>query len=348
MNKTIFWTVSAALCITLLILISNNLAPFFIAFIFAYILTPLINNIAAKYKLPRTLIAYGVFILFFGSFILALAILTPLLYQQIFTLILKIPLYKQYLQTELVPLLAEKFHSIDPTIASKIETSMQSFINGAFSLIAGLFGSIWGYTIATINIFTIILFVPIILIYLLKDWPKILKTMKELLPIKDKSNICEVVFSINNLLSAYIRGQLNICLLLSIFYSVGLSIIGLDFAALIGILSGFLIIIPLIGTLISFLLALIIGYFSFHFTPPLAYIALLYIGSGLIEGYILTPKIIGDRIGLHPLWIMFAVFACGSLFGFVGIFFAIPIAGIIKVLVAYGIEFYKSSKIYKS
>ena len=347
MHKIICWLVAAGIPIVVLLLTANILAPFFIAFIIAYILQPLIDNSWLKDKLPRSIVSCGVFIIFLGAFILSLIILLPIIYHQISLLISKIPIYKHYLQSELAPVFTAKIHSIDPSIANKIKDSFKTIIDSAFTTIVLIINNIWSYTMATINIMTIILLVPVILFYFLRDWPKMIKTLENLLPARGKGKIREIFSSINELLSAYIRGQFNVCLLLSGFYWVGLSIIGLDSSLLLGILSGFLIIVPFIGTLISFSFTMIIGYFTWGLAK-LSYIIILYVAGYIIESYILTPKIIGDKIGLHPLWIMFAVFACGSLFGLIGIFFAIPIAGIIKVLLKFAVISYKSSKIYKT
>jgi len=347
LNKAIFWSLFVLIFIGFFTLISGVLAPFFIAFIIAYILQPIITIACNRYNISRPIIASGIFIIFITIFILVLVSLLPAIYQQIASLISKIPTYKVYLQTELVPTLVEKVREVDPSIAGKIKNLVQAFISSAFSLINGLINNIWFYTIATINKVALILLVPIILFYFLRDWPKMMGSCESLLPLQEKSKIRSILFSINKLLSAYVRGQLNICLLLVCFYGIGLSIIGIDLALLIGILSGILIIIPFIGTLISFSFAIIIGYLNFGLKIELTYIISLYVIGNIIESYILTPKIIGDKIGLHPLWIMFSVFASGTLFGFIGIFFAIPIAGIIKVLLLACIDFYKSSKIYK-
>jgi putative permease len=348
LDKIIFWSFFIGICVIFLVLISDILAPFFIAFTIAYILQPLIDNNSIRYKLPRNIIAYGVFVIFLSIFILGVVIVLPLMYQQISLLVSKVPVYKNYLQTELAPIFIAKIQSIDPTLADKLKDSIQNIINSTFSVIALLLNNIWSYTMATINIVMIILLVPLILFYFLKDWPKMVAMIENLLPLKGKNKVREVLSSINGLLSAYIRGQLNVCLLLSSYYGIGLSIIGVDLGLLLGMLSGFLIIIPFIGLLIAFLLSIIIGCFTFGITIKLSYIVILYIVGYILESSIITPKIIGDKIGLHPLWIMFSVFASGSLFGFIGIFFAIPIAGIIKVLLKFAIQLYKSSRIYKA
>ncbi|MGI4775821.1 MAG: AI-2E family transporter [Janthinobacterium lividum] len=346
MKNIVFWLSAFAGLIMFLVFFSKTLLPFFVAFIFAYLLHPIVSEICKRYNISRSLASSFIFIIVLSIFALVALILMPIIYQQLSILITKIPIYRHYIQTELVPVFAEKIQNLDPKISDKVTGSMQNFVNNFFLMLASLFNNLWGYTVATLNVLVIILLVPIILLYLLRDWPKVISCLDNLLPVQEKAKIRQVLFSINNLLSAYIRGQFNVCVILSTYYGIGLSILGIDLGLLIGIISGFLVIIPFIGVLISFLLAIIISYFSFGATIKLIYIIILYALGYAVEGYILTPKIIGNRIGLHPLWIMFSVFITGSLFGFVGIFFAIPLAGIIKVLLGYGIEYYKLSNMY--
>jgi putative permease len=346
MNKIIFWSLTFIAAAFFAYLTSGTLAPFVIAFIFAYLLHPLIDNNAKKFHLPRSIVVLGIFIVFISSFVVGLMLLLPMIYRQIAAFIVKIPAYKDNFQEGVTYMLA-KVDKVDPDIANKITDSLQTLINSAFSIIAAAANNVWGYTLATINFFAIIALVPIILYYFLRDWPKMVNSVESILPMKGKSKIGEIFSGINGLLSAYIRGQFNICILLSVYYVLGLSFIGLDLALLLGLLAGFMVIIPFIGTFISLSLALISCYFAYGWGAQLLYVLILFAVGYISESYFLTPKIIGDRIGLHPVWIIFAVFAAGSVFGFVGIIFAIPLAGIIKLLLSYIIDYYKSSKIYK-
>jgi putative permease len=348
LNKGIFWSILVIIALLFSYLAAKTLTPFLIAFILAYMLQPAIARIKTKFKIPYSAASYCIYSLFFGSFVIGIIILLPIIYQQIFIFINKIPVYKDYIQTSLIPVLTEQIVSIDPFIADKIKNAVESLISSIFGVIATIFNNIWVYTMATINMFIIAILVPVILLYFLRDWPKIIKTFEGLMPLVEKSKIRKILSSINNLISAYIRGQLNVCLILSVYYSIGLYLLGLEPALLLGIASGFLIIIPFIGSLLSFITVMIIGYFTFGFGGNFIYLIILYSVGMFAEGYILTPKIIGDRIGLHPLWIMFAVLSLGSLFGFVGIFFAIPIAGTIKILLKSLIDTYKTSRFYKS
>ncbi len=322
--------------------------PFFIAGIISYILQPIIDNLSLRYKLSRTIVVSVISFLFFSIFAIVMVVLLPIIYQQTTLLISKIPAYKDYLQTELIPVITAKFYSIDTDIADNIKNSISNFVNGIFLLITGLANNIWHVTMVTINLFVLILLIPLILFYFLRDWLTMSENINLLLPLKGKKKILKILSAINTSLSAYIRGQLNVCLLLSIYYGVSLSILGVDLGLLLGVLSGFSIIIPFVGILISFSLTMIVSYFAFGMVSTLFYIIIIYLVGTIVEGYILSPKIIGDKIGLHPLWIIFAVLALGNIFGFLGILFAIPIASIIKVLFLAAIDFYKSSKFYKS
>ena len=347
MNKIVAWSIVFFVFGLFVYLTSDTLAPFIISFIFAYLLEPLITSNCKRLNLPRNIVAIGIFTIFIVGFIVAMVALVPIIYNQIAIFIGKIPSYKVNFESGLSEFLV-RIDSIDHTIYQKISEALQNFTNSAFSILASTANNIWSYTIATINFFAIIALVPIILYYFLIDWPKMVKTIEQILPKKGKSKIREIFSDINQLLSAYIRGQLNICFLLGFFYVLGLNLIDIDLALLLGVISGFLVIIPFVGGLISVTLMLIICYVSYGFSIKLIYVLALFIIGHIIEGYILTPKIIGDKIGLHPVWIIFSIFAAGSVFGFVGVVFAIPIAGIVKILLSHLIDYYKSSKLYNN
>jgi putative permease len=345
MNKLVFWGLAFLVVASIIYMVSDTLVPFVISFIFAYLLQPIIDKISQRFDFPRNLISSAIFAVFISSFIIILLLLLPIIYDQISIFITKIPNYKNNFSIGL-SYLVSRIDTIDPDIANKLSESLQNFVNSAFSVVVAAANNIWSYTLATINFFAIIILVPVILYYFLRDWPKMIKSVESILPRKEKNKIGKIFSDINSLLSAYIRGQLNICLLLSAYYFIGLSLIGIDLALLLAIISGFLVIIPFIGAFISLFLMLVSCYFSYGASVEIVYILVLFVIAHIIESYILTPQIIGDKIGLHPVWIIFSVFAAGSVFGFVGIVFAIPIAGVIKILLFNMIDYYKSTKIY--
>ena len=253
MNRTvIFWLVFLGLFISGFMLISDAVKPFFIAFILSYLLQPAIGFIASKFKISNKFASSIIYLIFLSIFFLSLTILVPIIYGQIFTFINNIPKYKNYLQAEILPPIMAKIYSIEPDIADKIKNSLSNFINSIITILGSIANNFWRYTIITINIFVLFLLIPIILFYFLRDWAKIIANMQSLLPIKTRPKILEILSAINNLLSAYIRGQLNICLLLSTYYSIAFTVIGIDLALLLGILTGFLVIIPFLVLLYRF------------------------------------------------------------------------------------------------
>lgn len=347
MNKIIFWAVILVTTSSILYVIADTIIPFFISFIFAYLLEPVVKNNCLRFNASRALVTSVVFTIFISSFIIAFILIVPIIYDQFAIFISKIPQYKSNFEQGIYTWL-DRLNNIDPVLNEKISESTGIAINSTFNLFSSFANHIWQYTLATINIFIIIGLVPIILYYFLRDWSLMVSSVESLFPPSSKKNIKKILFSIDELLSAYIRGQLNICLILTIYYVIGLHLLGFDLALLLGIISGFFIIIPFVGVLISFLLVLMICYVTFGYGVEILYTFLLFAVGHTIEGYILVPKIIGRRIGLHPLWIIFAMFIAGSLFGIWGVMLAIPIAGILKVLLTNVIDYYKSSKIYVS
>lgn len=347
MNRAVSWSLILLLIAGFTYSVSEMLAPFFISFIFAYLLHPLIEAIADNTKISRNTSTTLIFIFFLGAFITILILVTPVIYHQIADLIKKLPQYKNNIDSS-IALWSAKMDHIDPQIASRLNSSMQSFTAGIIGVFSNVANQLWVYMVATINFFTIVALVPIILFYFLRDWNLIVASCNSLLPIKGRGKAQHIFHSINELLSAYVRGQLNICILLSVYYAIGLTLIGLDMGLLLGILTGFLIIIPFVGGLISFSTTILISYFAFGFGSELFYVLLLYVIGFITEGYIITPKVIGNRIGLHPVWIIFSVLASAKIFGFVGVLFAVPIAGIVKVLLINTLEYYKSSNIYNN
>lgn len=347
MNKIIFWVALIVLINGILYVASDTIIPFFVAFIFAYLLAPVVQSNCNRFNISRGVSSSVVFTIFISGFVAIFVLIVPIIYEQFAIFVSKIPQYKSNVEEGIYAWL-NKINNIDPELSAKISESIRSAINSAFTLFSSFANHLWQYTLATINIFIIIILVPIILYYFLRDWPFMIDSIESLFPRKSKKKIREIFYSIDGLLSAYIRGQMNICLMLTIYYVIGLEILGFDLALLLGMISGFLIIIPFIGAVISFLLVIIVCYVTFGYGAELLYTTLLFAVGHTIEGYILAPKIIGGKIGLHPLWIIFAMFAAGSLFGVWGVMFAIPMAGILKILLSNMIDYYKSTKIYTS
>lgn len=338
MNKTILWFCALGIVLSIIWLFGSIITPFVISFLLAYILHPLVNKITSKCSINKAVVAIFIAVCFTAVAVLLLTLIVPLIYEQVSLLISQLPVYKTYIQGNIIPLLTDKMRYISPDITMRIQSILQGAINNMLGIVASTVNNILDYTMATIGMMFTILLIPIILFYFLRDWPSQTLPFEDLIPNGWLKITKTTLSKIDNLLSAYIVGQSNVCFLMALYYSVGLSVVGLNIGVLLGIISGLTIIIPFVGFLLSFGSALIIGYISFGVGHEILYIAILYITGSVIEGSILTPKIIGDKIGLHPLWIIFSVLAGGHLFGIVGLLFAIPAAGVCKILFALAIE----------
>lgn len=308
--------------------------PFFIAFIIANLLQPTIAFFVEKHSFSKKLVSLSVFALFLAIFIIFVIVLLPLIYRQISSLVNKIAFYSKEL--ELIQQIFNKVYI--PTSYSLISNySLQeilvSSLQKTFLLTAALLNNFWSYMLATINAVILFIFlIPLILFYFLRDWDVLLASTRNLFSKDKQSRITNIFNSINKTLFAYIRGQVIVCFLLSIYYTIGLCIIKMDFSLLLGIFSGILSVIPFIGFLAMFFLATILCYLAYGISIKLLLLVGLYILGYILDSLFITPKVLSNKIGLHPLWIIFAIFAGNKILGISGMLFSIPIASIIKVL----------------
>lgn len=321
--------------------LEDAITPFFIAGLLAYILRPLVHNIAAKLYLNRVyVITFVVFLIIFLVIGLGMVFI-PLVSKQISLLVSNIPAYKDYIQANILPDLTSKLGHFSPDFVVRIDHAIDNLLGNMAQSITNLVNHLFDYTSSLANVLMILFLIPILLFYFLRDWPKggpIIKIFNK----NTQSRIQKLLSDIDILLSAYMRGQLKVCAIMAIYYCTTLYFVGLDLALLLGIISGFVIILPFLGFFFALILALLFGYFNFGFDMHLTYIAITYAIGSVLEGSVLTPKIVGDNIGIHPLWIIFAVLACGNLFGIIGMLFAIPIAGITKILLTLLLDIYQT------
>jgi putative permease len=300
-----------------------------------------------KFSPPRALSASIVLLVFIVICGVVVVLLLPLIYSQISILVSKIPIYKSYVNKEVIPYILEKLHAIDSTISISAKDALNQSVDNIFEICVVMLNNIWSYTMATINAIVMIFLIPVLLFYFLKDWEDMKFSFYDLFPTASQKLVRNMFSDINNVLSAYIRGQLLVCLIWAIYYYITLSYIGIDLALILAVISGIAPIVPLVGAIISIAVSMLVGYFTFGFDVHLLYILSTYIVGNIIDSSLITPKIIGDSIGINPIWIVFAVLVLGYLIGPIGMLVAIPIAGIISVILKYATQDYKDSALYK-
>lgn len=342
------WSVVAVLSIAglLFYLLSPILTPFIIAALLAYMGDPLVDRLEAR-KFSRT---SGVTIVFSGILLvcsLVILVLLPLIQQQVVTLINKIPVYLEYLQANLIPWLSYQL-GVDPGAVSleAVKGVIMERWQQAGGVAKALVGSVFSSSLVVMAWVANMVLIPVVAFYLLRDWDVFMGRLRELLPRSMEDDVVKLVVESDDVLSAFLRGQLLVMLSLATIYSTGLWLVGLEFALLIGIVAGLVSFVPYLGFIVGAGLAGVAGYLQFQDVMILLGVLAVFGVGQLLESFVLTPKLVGDRIGLHPVAVIFAVMAGGQLFGFFGILLALPVAAVVMVLLRHVHEQYLRSRIY--
>lgn len=325
--------------------IKSILLPFILAFVLAYFLHPCVMRLEGRYinRTFSTLIVTSLFcILVVGSIL----ILVPLLQTQILDIAAKIPSFIRYLWHLMEHMIIYTKQKMTPEqtaqLSDWVSQNAFTFLN---SLGQGVLKAFSGGA-AVFNILSLLLITPVVLFYILRDWKDVSKEIKMLVP-KNKEVFVQNLWSeINRTLSGFIRGQVSVCLALALYYSAALSLIGLESGILVGLLAGLLSFIPYFGFLTGVVLSIVLGLTQETSLVFWLLLALVFGVGQILEGYVLTPRLVGEKVGLSPVWVIFALLVGGSLGGFLGILIAVPVAAVIGVLIRRGIQFYKQSKFY--
>lgn len=312
----------------------------------AYCLDPIADWFERR-GFSRMMATIVILVLFLILFVLALVIIIPLLGAQTASFIERLPGLISQLQVRL-----SEFNAgwLERLVGEDRATAQQSFsdlLTEGAGWLTGLLRSVWSGGQAILDIASLFVVTPVVAFYLLYDWDRMVAKVNSWLPRDNAEIIRDLTNDINAALAGFVRGQGLVCLLLGAFYAIGLSLAGLNFGLLIGLLAGLLSFIPYVGSITGFLLA--IGVALVQFWPDYIHIALIAIifGAGqFLEGNVLQPRLVGRSVGLHPVWLMFALFAFGALFGFVGLLVAVPLAAAIGVLVRFALTKYLQSNFY--
>jgi predicted PurR-regulated permease PerM len=333
-DKIILWLLALVTFFWFLNSISTVLIPFLAAIIIAYFLDPLADKLE-KLKFSRSISALIILSVFI-SIITTLGILViPAFYREFISLANAIPNYSNIFLSETYPKIVLFLHDSGYEIDGDLKKYLsQENITKIFSFSNDLLGGIMQSSVAIINILSLLFITPILVFYLLKDWNHLIDIVDKYLPTKHAPKTRKVFARIDRVLSGYVRGQFNVCLILGVFYAIGLTVVGLNFGFLIGFLTGIMAFVPYVGMLIGVGIAIIIGLFQWGADiGQVGLLAIVFIVGQVIESNFLTPKLVGKKIGLHPVWVIFSVFAFGVLLGFVGILLAVPMAAVLGVVV---------------
>jgi predicted PurR-regulated permease PerM len=325
--------------------VSNILLPFIAGTFVAYALNPAVNKLE-KWKISRGLATPLLILSFFTLIGGMLFFAIPFLKSELTNLAKLIPFYARKTLDTLQPHMDILSHYVDTKDFSQLQETATSHIGEMLSWVLNLLAKVLTNSLAIANLISVVILTPIIAFYMLRDWPRIIQAITRILPRAQLPVIVEQARKINHVLGAYIRGQTTVCLILMVIYTIGLSLVGLNFSLIIGVVTGILSFIPYFGVLIGVTAGMGIALSQFPDWSSIGMVACVFLTGQIIEGYFLTPKLVGDSIGLHPVWLIFSLLAGGSLFGFIGIVLALPIAAVLGVLARFFLSLYMNSPLY--
>ena len=343
-NK-LWWFIPAAVLIALLYFLSPILAPFLFAAILAYISNPLVGWLARK-RVPRALGAAAVMLLFGGLFLLLLLILLPLFIKEVRLLSERLPGFLVQLNENLAPWIKARFGAELQFDLAGLKKLLSENLQGADGLGIKLLDSLRIGGLAVLGFLVNLLLVPVVLFYLLRDWNALLAQIDALLPRRWQPQFATIATEVDAVLAEFLRGQIAVMVLMSVLYVLGLWLAGLEFALPIGIITGMLVFVPYVGMLTGLLLATLVALMQFPSASGVIPVWVVFGIGQALEGTLVTPLLVGKRIGLHPVAVIFALLAFGQIFGFFGVLLALPASAALLVGLRHlGIQ-YRNSSLY--
>jgi len=343
-----YWQMFAiiAVIVFLIWLLGPVLMPFAVAAMLAYLGDPLADRLEHM-GLNRTLSASIVFTVLLLAVIGVLLLLIPLISRQIENFIEYSPHYAAWAQQTAWPWLQTKLH-LDPRMfdSDRLLEAIKEHVGSIGGVAAVVLGKVTHSGAGIVLWLTNLVLIPVVAFYLLRDWDRMVAKIDQMLPRSIEPTVAHLARESDNILGAFVRGQLLVMLALGTFYGVGLGLIGLSVGLLIGMVAGLLSFVPYLGFMIGFVAAIIAALVQFGDWTHLLLVCGVFAVGQLLEGYVLVPRLVGNKIGLHPVAVMFAVLAGGYLFGFLGVLLALPAASVIVVLMRYLLERYRLSELY--
>ena len=342
-----FWVAALVVLVLAIALLRDILLPFVTAIVVAYFLNPIADRLQV-YGLNRTWAAILIVGVVAVLVALALILLVPVLVEQVRQLVTALPG-----ETERFKAFAERFGRdwLGPSFPS-FQTTLDRALADLSQNWAGMAGvvmaSVWSRGLALVNFVSLLLITPVVVFYLLVDWHPMLARLDDALPRDHAPTIRRLAAGINDAVAAFIRGQGTICLMLGIFYAIGLSWAGIDYGLLVGLTTGLFAFVPIVGWVLGLIFASGLAIVQFWPDPaPLLKAVAVLAGGIAIDTAFLSPRFVGQKVGLHPVWMIFALFVFSYLFGLVGTLVAVPLAAAISVLVRFAVQSYLESSVYK-
>lgn len=346
LTKTnVILTLAVIVLLWFTVAVESVLMPFILAFVLAYILHPIVVRLE-RWRLGRG-VATSLVVTGFCLFVVAVfLIIVPVLQAQVLDFMRRIPQFSASVWNHLKTILLYTKENMSPSQMAELSDAVSQSVISVLNAIGSSISRVLSSGIAVFNMLALIVITPVVLFYVLRDWREVQMQIKELVPKDKEKEVASVWKEINTTLAGFIRGQAMVCVILGFFYGVGLSLVGLDFGILVGMLSGLLSFVPYFGFGSGLILSLFLGFMQGFSLAQWGGLAVVFSLGQILESYILTPYLVGNRVGLHPVWVIFALLAGGVLSGFLGILIAVPVAAVIGVLLRRGLRWYKKTSFY--
>jgi len=345
-QQVYFWIIMLTAFLGFVWIFSDVLLPFIAGMALAYFLDPVadqLEKMGASRIVATAIILAGFLIIF----VLFLMVLVPILANQLAGFMERLPDLVIKLQALIASTESTWLRDLIGVEGKSLQGSINDLMKQGAGWIAAVLQQIWASGKSLVNVLSLLVVTPVVAFYLLYDWDHMVERVDSWLPRDHRETIRGIMGDIDSAVAGFVRGQGTVCLILGLFYAASLTIIGLNFGLLIGLFAGLISFIPFVGSIIGFLLS--VGVALVQFWPeylPIILAAFTFFVGQFLEGNILQPKLVGEKVGLHPVWLMFALFAFGSLFGFTGMLIAVPAAAAVGVVARYSIGRYLSSELY--
>jgi len=341
-QQTKYWSIAAGVFLLMLWYLGDVIMPFVLGGAIAYFLDPVADRLETM-GVSRVLATVLITMFAIIIFILMALLIIPTLVEQTVSLVNSAP----EIFSKLKDFLTERFPSLMDA-NSTLRQSLDSLGESIQSKGAELVNTVVSSAMSLINVLVLMIIVPVVAFYMLLDWDKMVAKIDSFLPRDHAPVIRQIARDVDQTLSSFIRGQGTVCITMGVYYAIGLMLVGLQFGLLVGAFAGLITFIPYIGALIGGALAIGLGLFQFWGDwVSLGLVAGVFMVGQALEGNVITPKLVGSSVGLHPVWLMFALTVFGTLFGFVGMLVAVPVAAMIGVLIRFAIAQYQEGRLYQ-
>lgn len=342
-----FWLIGTVLFFVFLYLIRGILLPFVVGMLAAYFLDPAVRQLRQR-GWSRGGASAFITVLFCTLAATLCSVVIPLLITQLSALAAALPGYVHLLQEKYGEEIRLYVSSLSPEQVDSVRTSAGTMGGSLAQWLGKIIPDMLQSGLAVLNLLSLVFLTPVVIFYLLRDWDQFIIQCDRMLPRDHAETIRAQFRAIDQTLSGFIRGQTNVCLIMATYYGIALSLFGLNFGLGMGILTGLLLFIPFVGYALCFAASVVIALFQYGWGGDVAGILAIYGVGAVLESGVITPRLVGGKVGLHPIWIIFGMLAGAALFGFVGILISLPVTAVIGVLVRFGTGQYLKSSVYSS